>query len=91
MRAFGVIVEEAVLEHGVGVEWRRSPSYRALRAPKKGGPDWARQIGDDESAARISVLQVLRPVRFDLLDQRVRQRHVVQRLGLRVAFGIRPK
>src|SRR3546814_1680223 len=38
-----------------------------------------------------SVRHVLRPVRLDLLDQFVRQRHVVERLGLVVAVGVDPR
>src|SRR3546814_17905336 len=37
-----------------------------------------------------SVRHVLRPVRLYLLDQFVRQRHVVERLGLVVAVAVDP-
>src|SRR5688572_6907854 len=37
-----------------------------------------------------SVVHVRRPVLLDLLHQRVRQRHIVERLGLGIAIGVDP-
>src|SRR3546814_5665087 len=52
--------------------------------------DWSSDVCSSDLGCVASVRHVLRPVRLDLLDQFVRQRHVVERLGLVVAVGVDP-
>src|SRR3970040_1732838 len=54
----------------------------------RNGPTWGpfRRIRSDS----CSELQVGCPVRLDLLHQFLRQRHVVQRSGLRAPVGVGP-